>query len=94
VRGAAVERGGIEESCEALDAQMLLRERIMLGLRVAEGIDLADAAQELGTQGWTEARLRAAAWLEHRGRIVREGSRVRIPSGAWLWTDDTSARLF
>jgi oxygen-independent coproporphyrinogen-3 oxidase len=93
LRGAAVERGGIEESCEALDAQMLLRERIMLGLRVAEGIDLADAAQELGTQGWTEARLRAAAWLEQRGRIVREGSRARIPSGAWLWTDDTSARL-
>jgi oxygen-independent coproporphyrinogen-3 oxidase len=73
---------------------MLLRERIMLGLRVADGIDVAAAAEELGTIGWTEERLRAAAWLEQRGRIVREGSRVRIPPGAWLWTDDTSARLF
>jgi putative oxygen-independent coproporphyrinogen III oxidase len=92
--GSAVDGNGIEESREALDAQTLLRERIMLGLRVAEGIDLADAAQELGTQGWTAQRLRAAAWLEDRGRIVREGSRMRIPRGAWLWTDDTSARLF
>jgi len=90
----AVERGGIEESREALDVQMLLRERIMLGLRVADGIDVAAAARELETIGWTEERLRAAAWLEQRGRIVREGSRVRIPPGAWLWTDDTSARLF
>jgi putative oxygen-independent coproporphyrinogen III oxidase len=97
MRGAAVEaveHAGIEESREVLDAQMLLRERIMLGLRVAEGIDLAHSAQELGTQGWTDERRRAAAWLEERGRIVREGSRVRIPSSAWLWTDDTSARLF
>jgi len=93
-RGSALDGNGIEESREALDAQTLLRERIMLGLRVAEGIDLADAAQELGTQGWTAERLRAAVWLEDRGRIVRDGSRVRIPHGAWLWTDDTSARLF
>jgi putative oxygen-independent coproporphyrinogen III oxidase len=82
------------ESREGLDAETLLRERIMLGLRVAEGVDVGAAARELRTAGWTAGRLKAAAWLEQRGRIVREGSRVRIPRGAWLWTDDTAARLF
>jgi oxygen-independent coproporphyrinogen-3 oxidase len=90
----AVEANGVEESREALDAQTLLRERIMLGLRIAEGIDLERAGQDLGAPGWTEERVHAVAKLEKRGRIVREGSRVRIPPGAWLWTDDTSARLF
>jgi oxygen-independent coproporphyrinogen-3 oxidase len=48
----------------------------------------------LNAAGWTPERTRAAEWLEQRGRIVREGSRIRIPREAWLWTDDTAARLF
>ncbi len=87
-------RDAVSESTEHLDAPTLLRERLMLGLRVAEGVNLDDAARELGTEGWTPERERAAAWLEGRSRIVREGSRVRIPRDAWLWTDDTAARLF
>ncbi|MDP9037117.1 MAG: radical SAM family heme chaperone HemW [Myxococcota bacterium] len=82
------------ESMEPLDAQTLLRERIMLGLRVDEGFDLEAAARSLCVPGWTPGRTRAAAWLEERHRIVREGGRVRVPRAAWLWTDDTSARLF
>jgi oxygen-independent coproporphyrinogen-3 oxidase len=84
---------GISESSEDLDAAALLRERIMLGLRVDEGVDIEAAAQALGTPGWTTDRLRAASLLEDRGRIVREGGKVRIPAAAWLWTDDTAARL-
>jgi putative oxygen-independent coproporphyrinogen III oxidase len=79
---------------EPLDAQTLLRERIMLGLRVQDGIDLAADARELRTVGWTPERDRAAAWLERHGRIVRSGSRLQIPATAWLWADDTAARLF
>jgi putative oxygen-independent coproporphyrinogen III oxidase len=84
------------ESREDLDAQALLRERIMLGLRVREGVDLADASRELGLEreGWTQARERACAWLASRGRVIREGSRVRTSPTAWLWVDDTAARLF
>jgi oxygen-independent coproporphyrinogen-3 oxidase len=66
----------------------------MLGLRVEGGIDIDTAARDLGTQGWTAERIRAAGWLEARGRIVRDGPRVHIPRAAWLWTDDTAARLF
>ncbi|MDP9151056.1 MAG: radical SAM family heme chaperone HemW [Myxococcota bacterium] len=82
------------ESTELLDAQTLLRERIMLGLRIEEGFDLEAAARSLCVPGWTAERRRAATWLEERGRIAREGDRVRVPRAAWLWTDDTSARLF
>jgi putative oxygen-independent coproporphyrinogen III oxidase len=84
------------ESREALDGHTLLRERIMLGLRVSEGVDLAQVACDLGLEGeaWTPERERASAWLASRGRVVREGSRVRAPRAAWLWVDDTAARLF
>lgn len=80
---------------EPLDAPTLLRERIMLGLRMREGVDLDAAATDLGIEGegWTEARSKAAAALETRGRISRHGTRVSIPQAAWLWADDTAARL-
>jgi oxygen-independent coproporphyrinogen-3 oxidase len=79
---------------EPLDGETLLRERIMLGLRMADGFDIEAAARDLGVAAWTPERLRAAAWLEERGRIVRERGRFVVPRAAWLWTDDTAARLF
>jgi oxygen-independent coproporphyrinogen-3 oxidase len=91
--GGRAEQGALS-SCEDLDAETLLRERIMLGLRLASGFDLAEAAAVLGVRGWTLERSRAAQWLEDRGRIVREGSVLRIPPRAWLWCDDTASRLF
>jgi oxygen-independent coproporphyrinogen-3 oxidase len=86
---------GAPRSEEPLDAPALMRERIMLGLRTRDGVDLDRAEASLGAPGWTPSRERAAAWLAERGRIVREGSsRLRVPREAWLWTDDTAARLF
>ena len=79
---------------EALDGEMLMRERIMLGLRMEEGIDLDAIALDLGVPAWTSERRRAAQWLEARGRIDKSGSCIRVPRSAWLWTDDTAARLF
>ncbi len=62
---------------EELDAATMLRERIMLGLRTSEGVDIATAAKDLGIEqdGWTQERERAAARLEERGRIERDGAR-------------------
>jgi putative oxygen-independent coproporphyrinogen III oxidase len=80
-------------SVEPLDAETLLRERIMLSLRVDEGIDLDAIGADLGIDAWTPERRRAATWLEERGRIVL-GEKLSIPREAWLWTDDTAARLF
>jgi oxygen-independent coproporphyrinogen-3 oxidase len=86
--------GHVAMTTEVLDGEALLRERIMLGLRVAEGLDLDACGRDLGVEGWTPERRREADKLETRGRIARDGARTRIPTPAWLWTDDTAARLF
>jgi putative oxygen-independent coproporphyrinogen III oxidase len=94
-RLARAERlGAVQESVEPLDAETLLRERLMLGLRIADGIDVARAGRDLGIPGWTVEREKAAKRLAERGRVVREGDVLRVPRDAWLWTDDTAARLF
>lgn len=86
--------GGVSDSVEPLDPATQLRERIMLGLRLADGFDLAEAAAALKTPGWTDERKKAAAWLVERGRLEVDGDRMRVPRAGWLFTDDTAARLF
>ena len=88
------ESDGLTMSVEALDGEALLRERLMLGLRIAEGVDLGRARSDLGIEPWTKERERAATRLVERGRLAREGDRLTIPRAAWLFTDDTAARLF
>jgi oxygen-independent coproporphyrinogen-3 oxidase len=77
-----------------LDAEALLCERIMLGLRLEAGFDLREAGRDLGLDPWTPTRLRTIDGLTKRGRLARSGDRLRIPTDAWVWTDDTAARLF
>jgi oxygen-independent coproporphyrinogen-3 oxidase len=79
---------------EHLDGAALLRERIMLGLRMKEGFDLGAAAAALGTEPYPGERRQALAKLEARGRIVRQGERIAVPREAWIWVDDTAATLF
>ncbi|MBI5535044.1 MAG: radical SAM family heme chaperone HemW [Deltaproteobacteria bacterium] len=88
-----LEAGGVVQSLEVLDAETRMSERIMLGLRLAEGVDLDAVSAELGVEGWTRARQRAARELEVKGRLVREAGRARIPRHAWLWENDTAARM-
>lgn len=95
VRSDMVGQGdGLSMSSEALSGEMLLRERIMLGLRLAGGFDLEASATELGALAWPKDREQAARKLIDGGRLVRESGRVFIPKPAWLWTDDIAARLF
>jgi oxygen-independent coproporphyrinogen-3 oxidase len=79
---------------EPLDGVALLRERIMLGLRMKEGFDLEAAAAELGTDPYPAERRELLEKLEARGRIVRRGERISVPREAWIWVDDTAATLF
>ena len=83
-----------EGSSEALDPETRLRERIMLGLRLAEGLDLGAAADELGVAAWTRERRRAAERLARKGQLVLEGERIRVPAEAWLFADGVAAALF
>lgn len=79
---------------ESLDAECILRERVMLGLRLKSGFDIEAAGTELGINPWTQSRRRAVDRLAERERLVLEGPTLRIPRAAWLFTDDTAARLF
>jgi len=88
------EGDGLTMSAEPLDATALLRERIMLGLRLRGGLDLASAGRDLGIDAFTPERTRTIEALAARGRLVREGDTLRIPREAWLFADDIAARLF
>lgn len=88
------ESDGLTMSAEELDATALLRERIMLGLRLRGGLDLARAGAELGVDPFDAERTASIASLVARDRLVRDGDVVRIPREAWLFADDIAARLF
>jgi oxygen-independent coproporphyrinogen-3 oxidase len=79
---------------EHLDGAALLRERIMLGLRMKRGFDLEAAAADLDTDPYPAERRAALEKLEARGRIVRRSARIAVPREAWIWVDDTAATLF
>ena len=88
------EGDGVSMFAEELDASALLRERIMLGLRLAEGVDLTRAGEDLGIDPWTPERLKAMDRLTARGRLARADGVLKIPRAAWLFTDDIASRLF
>lgn len=82
------------ESEEALDPETRLRERIMLGLRLREGIDLEAAAKELGIPSAIEARKQAIERLSAKGKLARTGDRIHVPRNAWVLADGIAAELF
>ena len=65
-----------------------------MALRIASGIDLSACGRDLEIDPWTPERRREVERLTTRGRLTRDGNRLWIPRDAWLWTDDTAARLF
>jgi oxygen-independent coproporphyrinogen-3 oxidase len=79
---------------ERLDPATRLRERIMLGLRLREGVDLEAAAAELGAEAWPEERRRTAERLEAEGKLAIDGGRLRVPPPAWCFADGIAADLF
>jgi putative oxygen-independent coproporphyrinogen III oxidase len=78
---------------EPIEPETALRERLMLGLRLKDGLDVERAAAELGVPSWTAARERAVGRLLEQGRLHRDGSRLWIPKSAWLFADGTISEL-
>jgi putative oxygen-independent coproporphyrinogen III oxidase len=78
---------------EPIDAETALRERIMLGLRLAEGFNLQAAAEELGVLALPPERRRALERLERSGRIENHVGRLRIPKPKWLFADGIISEL-
>jgi putative oxygen-independent coproporphyrinogen III oxidase len=85
--------GASESDVEPIEPQTALRERLMLGLRLAAGFDLVAAASELGVEPWPPERVRAAERLVTRGRLEQHGDRLVIPKSAWLYADGTISEL-
>lgn len=91
---AALDGLGDVDNEEPLSPVTRLRERIMLGLRLRDGFDLAEAVSDLGEPVWTDARRKAVDVLSARGRLEVEGTRLRIPKRAWVLADGIAAELF
>jgi putative oxygen-independent coproporphyrinogen III oxidase len=83
----------LETESEALTGDVLLSEALMLGLRLAEGVDVQAASERTGAQMWTPERERSARRLIERGRLEQRGSRLVIPKAAWLFSDGIIAEL-
>ena len=78
---------------EPIDAETALRERIMLGLRLAEGVDLEAAGHELGIDPLPRSRQSALERLLNSGRVELDGRRLRIPKPKWLFADGIISEL-
>jgi oxygen-independent coproporphyrinogen-3 oxidase len=85
--------GTLVANYEPIPAETALAERIMLGLRLAEGIDLERSAAELETPLWTTDRARARDRLLSQGKLELQGGRVLIPKRHWLFADGIIASL-
>jgi oxygen-independent coproporphyrinogen-3 oxidase len=78
---------------EPIAVETALSERLMLGLRLAQGVDVERAAAELGVDPWTKERARSVERLTAQGRLARSGSRLYIPKPHWLFADGIIASV-
>jgi putative oxygen-independent coproporphyrinogen III oxidase len=83
--------GGLIHEVEPLAPETRLSERIMLGLRTREGVDVEASAASLGIAPWPDRRDRAVRkWID-RGRLRRQGGRLTIPEELWLTSESVVA---
>lgn len=76
---------------EAIDAKTQLSERLMLGLRLNEGVSLTELAAEFG--GEWEKRTPDVTKLQRAGKLDEVNGRLRIPYSQWLFADGILAEL-
>jgi oxygen-independent coproporphyrinogen-3 oxidase len=85
--------GPLVANYEVIEPETALAERIMLGLRLADGVDLEQAAADVGAELWTSERARARDRLLAQGKLAFDGSVVSIPKQHWLFADGIVAAL-
>jgi oxygen-independent coproporphyrinogen-3 oxidase len=90
---AGTDLDSLEAEKETLDAQEVIREGLMLGLRTSEGVDLRDLEQRAGVDP-RNGRERELAKLFDQGRLTLEGDRLRVPHQSWLQLDGIVTDLF
>lgn len=82
-----------EATSEALDAETIVREALMLGLRTAEGVDRAAVEARAGVP-LERGREAAIARRVARGDLVVTDTHVTVPPERWLHLDGIVADLF
>jgi oxygen-independent coproporphyrinogen-3 oxidase len=80
-------------SVEKLDGKALFTERLMLGLRLAEGLDVARTARETGEAFWSPARERSVERLVDGGKLERRGDVLRVTKQGRLFADGVVLEL-
>ena len=85
--------GPLIGTVEPLSPETAVAERIMLGLRLSEGVDLEQVEAECGAPVLTPARSRAIEKLMAGRRLVRQGCTISIPKDKWLFADGIVAEL-
>ena len=78
---------------ESIDAKVSLSERLMLGLRTSDGVNLDELATEFDMDEWTARKTRTIEKLMQHGRLVKEGQRLGIPFETWYLADGTISQL-
>jgi oxygen-independent coproporphyrinogen-3 oxidase len=85
--------GELVSEIEAITPEVALRERLMLGLRLAEGVVLEEIERDVGAPVRTPERSRALDRLIARGKLAVDGGRVYIPRERWLFADAIIAEI-
>jgi putative oxygen-independent coproporphyrinogen III oxidase len=79
---------------EHLTPEQALSERLMLGLRLAEGVHLEAAERETGAPVWTRERRRAIEKWQSRGALtLGDDGQLRLKASHWLLADGIIADL-
>jgi len=89
----ALQPDGILSEVEPIEPKTAFIERLMLGLRMSDGIDLSMLPREFEVDAWGVRRQRSIHKLVEQGRLTREGSVLRIPFETWFLADGTIAEL-
>ncbi|HEX2676139.1 MAG TPA: radical SAM family heme chaperone HemW [Polyangiales bacterium] len=83
----------VEAFEETLDAQALVREALMLGLRTHEGVQLKELAARTKVDPLA-GRERELTRAQALGNVVIENDVLRVPHARWLHLDSIVADLF
>lgn len=84
---------GLEAEREDLNAEDRIKERLLLGLRTREGVDLRAFGASLGIDAVSPRRAAIQRRLG-RGELIVEGDVLRIPHEHWLKLDSIILDLF
>lgn len=85
--------GMLEAEVEDLGRQDRIREALMLGLRMREGVDLEALEARVGVDPLEGRRREFEARLK-TGDLVQEGSCVHVPAERWILLDGIVSDLF